>query len=53
VLGLRGSVVYGRPQAPDERLTVELKRRFRGEVLALSEYLGRDLERLWGYGEPD
>jgi hypothetical protein len=49
VLGLRGSVVYGRPQAPDERLTLELKRRFRGEVSALSEYLGRDLITLWGY----
>ena len=41
--------VYGRPQSPDERLTAELQRRFKGEVVALSEYLGRDLVSLWGY----
>ena len=28
----------------------ELRRRFKGEVVALSEYLGRDLVTLWGYG---
>ena len=28
---------------------LELRRRFKGEVVALSEYLGRDLVRLWGY----
>jgi hypothetical protein len=27
----------------------ELRRRFRGEVEALGEYLGRDLVSLWGY----
>ena len=27
----------------------ELRRRFKGEVVALSEYLGRDLVGLWGY----
>jgi hypothetical protein len=42
-------VVYGKPRAPDERLMVELRRRFKGEVVALSEYLGRDLVSLWGY----
>jgi RNAse (barnase) inhibitor barstar len=26
-----------------------LKRRFKGEVVALSEYLGRDLVTLWDY----
>jgi hypothetical protein len=30
----------------------ELRRRFRGEVLALSEHLDRDLVSLWGYDEP-
>jgi hypothetical protein len=28
---------------------LELRRRFKGEVVALSEYLGRDLVTLWGY----
>jgi hypothetical protein len=42
-------VVYGKPRVPDERLMVELRRRFKGEVVALSEYLGRDLVSLWGY----
>ena len=28
---------------------LELRRRFRGEVEALSEYLDRDLVTLWGY----
>jgi hypothetical protein len=42
-------VVYGKPNAPDESLMVELRRRFKGEVVALSEYLGRDLVSLWGY----
>jgi hypothetical protein len=42
-------VVYGKPRAPDERLMLELRRRCKGEVVALSEYLGRDLVSLWGY----
>jgi hypothetical protein len=53
VLGLRRSVVYGQPAAPDERLVLELKRRFKGEVVALSEYLGRDLVTLWDYDSVD
>ena len=28
---------------------LELRRRFKPEVVALSEYLGRDLVSLWGY----
>jgi sulfotransferase family protein len=46
---LRHRVVYGPPQPPHERLMLELRRRFKGEVEALSEYLGRDLVALWGY----
>jgi hypothetical protein len=42
-------VVYADPLPPDEGLMVELRRRFKGEVVALSEYLGRDLVSLWGY----
>jgi hypothetical protein len=46
---LRRRLVWGRPQPPDERFMLELRRRFRGEVAALSEYLDRDLVSLWGY----
>jgi hypothetical protein len=49
----RRNVVYGKPQPPDEQVMLELRRRFRGEVLALSEYLGRDLVGLWGYDRLD
>jgi hypothetical protein len=42
-------LVYVAPQAPDEALMSELRRRFKPEVLALSEYLGRDMVSLWGY----
>jgi len=37
----------------DEQLMLELRRRFKGEVQALSEYLGRDLVALWGYDRID
>ena len=30
---------------------LEIRRRFAGEVTALSEYLGRDMVKLWGYDE--
>jgi hypothetical protein len=39
------------PRPPDEQLMVELRHRFKGEVVALSEYLGRDLVALWGYDQ--
>jgi hypothetical protein len=42
-------VVYGKPPPPDEQLMAELRVRFKGEVVALSEYLDRDLVSLWGY----
>jgi hypothetical protein len=47
----KGMVVEKQPKAPDERFTQELRRRFKGEVVAVSEYLGRDLVSLWGYDE--
>ena len=47
----RQRVVFAEPHAPDEDLMVALRRRFKGEVVAASEYLGRDLVRLWGYDE--
>jgi hypothetical protein len=43
------SVVYGKPDPPDQSLMLELRRRFAPEVAALSEYLDRDLLALWGY----
>jgi hypothetical protein len=44
-------VVYGEPPPADPALTLELRRRFAGEVRALSEYLDCDLVALWGYDE--
>ncbi|HEX5852073.1 MAG TPA: sulfotransferase [Solirubrobacteraceae bacterium] len=46
-------VVYARPREPDAALTARLRRRFKGEVQALSEYLGRDLVAQWGYDAVD
>jgi hypothetical protein len=50
---LQSRVLYGAPPAPDEELMLELRRRFKGEVVALSEYLDRDLVKLWGYDHID
>lgn len=49
----REQIVFGPPQQADQALMLALRRRFRGEVLALSEYLGRDLVALWGYDRLD
>jgi hypothetical protein len=46
-------VVFGEPDPPDDALMTEIRRRFKGEVEALSEYLGRDLVALWGYDRLD
>ncbi len=46
---LRRSVVYGAPPAVDEELMGELRRRYKPEVVALGEYLDRDLVSLWAY----
>jgi hypothetical protein len=37
------------PPRPDDEFMSELRRRFKGEVVAASEYLERDLVSLWGY----
>jgi hypothetical protein len=37
----------------DEELMRELRSRYKGEVVALGEYLGRDLLSLWGYDDVD
>ncbi len=47
--GMRRRVVFAEPPPPDARLMADLRRRFKGEVVAASEYLDRDLVTLWGY----
>jgi Sulfotransferase domain len=47
----RNRLLFGKPRAPDQELMLELRRRFRPEVVAFSEYLGRDLVDLWGYDD--
>lgn len=42
-------VVFTAPRPPDEDFMRELRRRFKPEVVALSECLDRDLVGLWGY----
>jgi hypothetical protein len=44
--------IYGEPRRPDERVAQELREHLRGEVVALSDYLGEDLVERWGYDEP-
>ena len=44
---------YLSPEPVDERLMLELRRRFRPEVEALAEYLHADLLGRWGYDELD
>jgi hypothetical protein len=50
-IAIRDRLLYGQPHPPDERLIRELRTRFKPEVQALSEYLERDLVKLWGYDE--
>jgi hypothetical protein len=46
---VRRNLVFGAPQPTSEALIQELKQRFRPEVEALSEYIGRNLVQEWGY----
>jgi hypothetical protein len=46
---LRNRLFYDKPKSLDEDLVRELRLRFKPEVVALSEYLDRDLVTLWGY----
>jgi hypothetical protein len=48
-LAVQQRLLYGSPRPADEELIAELQSRFKGEVVALSEYLGIDLVRQWGY----
>jgi Sulfotransferase family len=51
LVAIRRRLIWSEPKPPDERLVRELRRRFSGEVAALSEYLDRDLVSLWGYDQ--
>ena len=53
VTGIRRKVVFGAPPPENPELTLALRRRFKPEVEAISEYLGRDLVGLWGYDRLD
>jgi Sulfotransferase family len=46
----RRRFVWGEPTPPPPELMLDLRRRLKPEVAALSEHLGRDLVGLWGYG---
>jgi Sulfotransferase family len=46
-------IVHGATPAADESVMLELRARFKPEVVALSEYLDRDLLGLWGYDKLD
>jgi len=50
-VAIRDRIFFTKPSPPDEKLMLELRHRFKGEVVALSEYLDRDLVTLWGYDE--
>jgi hypothetical protein len=50
-VAIRNRIFLSPPPPPDERLMSDLRRRFKPEVVALSEYLDRDLVALWGYGD--
>ena len=45
--------VHGSPPPADAEYMQELRRRIKPEVVALSEYLQRDLVALWGYDDLD
>lgn len=47
----RRGLVVAEPDAPDEQLMGELRRRYRPEVVALGDYLARDLLSLWRYDD--
>lgn len=46
-------LVLAPPRPADEGVILELRRRYKPEVVAASEYLGRDLVSLWNYDNVD
>jgi hypothetical protein len=49
VRSLRRRAMMGDPPPLDEAFALELRSRFKPEVVALGDHLGRDLVSLWGY----
>jgi hypothetical protein len=49
LVAVRDRLIVRSPESADESLMLELRRRYKPEVEALSEHLGRDLVTLWGY----
>jgi hypothetical protein len=49
VRALKRRAVFAPARPPDERVLRDLRVRYKEEVVAASEYLGRDLVKLWGY----
>jgi hypothetical protein len=49
VRSVQRKLVYASAPPPEESVMIELRQRFKPEVVALSEYLNRDLVGLWGY----
>jgi hypothetical protein len=50
---LLGRAARSEPPPADDGVMLELRRRFKPEVIELSEYLDRDLVSLWGYEDVD
>jgi hypothetical protein len=50
---IKRRIMYRDPGSPDDEFMTELRRRFKPEVVAASEYLERDLVTLWGYDRLD
>jgi hypothetical protein len=49
----RRRLIRAEPPPEDTETMLELRHRFKGEVAAVSEYIGRDLVSLWGYDSLD
>jgi hypothetical protein len=52
-LALEYRAQLGKPRPPDPAWMVELRRRFKDEVVQLERYLERDLSAVWGYDQLD
>jgi len=48
---VRRRLLWSEPEPVDHELTAEIRARYKGEVEAISEHLGRDLVKLWGYDD--
>jgi hypothetical protein len=46
---LRRKLLWEKAPPPDQELMAEIRARYKSEVVAASDYLGRDLVSLWGY----